>query len=75
MGNTEKSGTKSSPQVKVSIFHLLLVLVGANLMMLLTPDFGMLHSFLSIPDIYTWPAVIIGTALLFMGFNGLYKNL
>ncbi|MBV5302753.1 MAG: hypothetical protein JZU70_00885 [Chlorobium sp.] len=75
MGNDEKSLNKSKPRVKVSIFHLLLVLIGANLLMLLTPNFGMLNSFLYIPDIYTWSAVILGGGLMVTGFNGLYKNL
>jgi hypothetical protein len=75
MGNTEKSGAKRKPPVKVSIFHLLLVLVGANLLMLLTPNVGMLNSFLYIPDIYTWSAVIVGGGFMVTGFNGLYKNL
>ncbi len=74
MSNVEKSAGKNKSRAKVSIFHLLLVLMGANLMMLLTPNFGMLNSFLFIPDIYTWSAVILGVALLGMGFNGLYKN-
>jgi len=75
MGNDEKSLNKSKPRVKVSIFHLLLVLIGANLLMLLTPNFGMLNSFLFIPDIYTWSGAIIGGGLMVLGFNGLYKNL
>lgn len=75
MGNAEKSPNKSKPRVKVSIFHLLLVLVGANFLMLLTPNFGMLNSFLYIPDLYTWSAVIIGGAFMGIGFSGLYKNL
>jgi len=74
MSNVDNSGNKSKLPAKVSIFHLLLVLMGANLMMLLTPNFGMLNSFLFIPDIYTWSAVILGVALLGMGFNGLYKK-
>ncbi|MEI6639001.1 MAG: hypothetical protein FDX02_00630 [Chlorobium sp.] len=60
---------------KVSIFHLLLVLVGANLLMLLTPEVGMLHSFLYLPDIYSWSGLVMGVGLLFTGFHGLYKNL
>jgi hypothetical protein len=75
MANADKSGNKNNPRAKVSIFHLLLVLMGANLMMLLAPDFGMLNSFLYIPDIYTWSAVIVGVALLGLGFNGLYKKI
>ncbi len=75
MGNADNSLNKSKPRVKVSIFHLLLVLIGANLLMLLTPNFGMLNSFLFIPDIYTWSAMVVGGAFMGIGFTGLYKNL
>jgi hypothetical protein len=51
------------------------VLIGANLLMLLTPNFGMLNSFLFIPDIYTWTAMVVGGAFMGIGFTGLYKNL
>ena len=75
MGKTNNPGNKSKPQVKVSILHLLLILLGANCIMLFAPNFGMLNSFLYIPDLYTWSASILGLALLFLGFKDLYKNL
>jgi len=75
MGNAENSQSGSKPRVKVSIFHLLLVLLGSNLMLLLTPNVGMLNGFLYIPDLYTWSATLIGIALLGMGLNGLYKKI
>ncbi len=74
MGKTNNPGNKSKPQVKVSILHLLLILAGANCIMLFAPNVGMLNSFLYIPDLYTWPASIVGIALLIFGFNGLYKQ-
>ncbi len=74
MGKTNNPGNKSKPQVKVSILHLLLILAGANCIMLFAPNVGMLNSFLYIPDLYTWPASIVGIALLIFGFNGLYKS-
>ncbi len=74
MGKTNNPGNKSKPQVKVSILHLLLILAGANCIMLFAPNVGMLNSFLYIPDLYTWTASIVGIALLIFGFNGLYKQ-
>ncbi len=74
MGKTNNPGNKTKPQVKVSILHLLLILAGANCIMLFAPNVGMLNSFLYIPDLYTWPASIVGIALLIFGFNGLYKQ-
>lgn len=74
MGKTNNPGNKSKPKVKVSILHLLLILAGANCIMLFAPNVGMLNSFLYIPDLYTWPASVVGIALLIFGFNGLYKQ-
>ncbi len=74
MGKTNNPGNKSKPKVKVSILHLILILAGANCIMLFAPNVGMLNSFLYIPDLYTWPASVVGIALLIFGFNGLYKQ-
>ena len=74
MGKTNNPGNKGKPQVKVSILHLLLILAGANCIMLFAPNVGMLNSFLYIPDLYTWSVSIAGIALLVFGFNGLYKQ-
>jgi len=75
MSKANNPGKKSKTRVKVSIFHLLLILAGANIIMLSAPNIGMLNSFLYIPDVYTWSSSIVGLALLGLGFNGLYKNL
>ncbi len=74
MGKSNNPGNKSKPPVKVSILHLLLILAGANCIMLFAPNVGMLNSFLYIPDLYTWSASLVGVALLIFGFNGLYKQ-
>ena len=75
MGKANKPGNNSKPNVKVSVFHVLVILVGADLILLLAPDFGILNSILFLPDIYAWSAVIGGLLMLVYGFNGLYKKL
>ncbi len=75
MGKANKPGNNSEPNVKVSVFHVLVILVGADLILLLAPDFGILNSILFIPDIYSWSALIGGLIMLVYGFNGLYKKL
>ena len=75
MGKANKPGNNSKPNVKVSVFHVLIILVGADLILLLAPDFDILNSILVLPDIYAWSAVIGGLIMLFYGFNGLYKKL
>ena len=75
MGKANKPGNNSKPNVKVSVFHVFVILAGADLILLLAPDFGILNSILILPDIYSWSAVIGGLIMLFYGFNGLYKKL
>lgn len=77
MGNKKSTPTGNAKQnyYKISIFHLLLVLLGSNLLLLFSPELGMLHSFLYIPDLYIWSAVSIGSLLLFFGFRGIFKKL
>jgi hypothetical protein len=73
MGKANNPVNNSKPREKVSAFHVLLILVGANLMLLFTPDFGLLNSILYIPDLYTWPATVGGFGMLIQGFRGFFK--
>ena len=75
MGKANKPGNNSKPNVKVSVFHVFVILAGADLILLLAPDFGILNSILILPEIYSWSAVIGGLIMLVYGFNGLYKKL
>ncbi|NTW57431.1 MAG: hypothetical protein HGB20_10400 [Chlorobiaceae bacterium] len=73
MGKANNQGNNTKPQPRISMFHVLLVLIGADLVLLLAPEVGILNSILYIPGIYTWPALAIGIALLVLGFRKLYK--
>ncbi|NTV99115.1 MAG: hypothetical protein HGA70_08125 [Chlorobiaceae bacterium] len=73
MAKTNNQGNNTKPRPRISMFHVLLVLIGADLILLLAPEFGILNSILYIPDIYTWPALAGGIALLVLGFRKLYK--
>ena len=75
MGKANKPVNNSKPKVKVSVFHVLVILLGADLILLLAPDFGILNSILVFPDLYAWSAVIGGLIMLVYGFNGLDKKL
>ncbi len=70
MGKANNPGNNSKPREKVSVFHVLLILIGADLMLLFAPDFGLLNSILYIPDLYTWPALIAGVWPADSGFQG-----
>lgn len=74
MGKTNNQGNNTKPRPRISMFHVLLVLVGADLILLFAPEVGILNSILYIPDIYTWPALACGIALLVLGFRKFYKN-
>ena len=74
MGKANNTVNNSKPQGKVSVFHVLLILIGSNLMLLFAPDFGLLNSMLYIPDFYTWPATVGGFAFVLLGFRGFFKK-
>jgi len=74
MGKANKPQNNSKPRLKVSVFHLLMILVGADLILLLAPGVGILNSIFYIPDLYSWPALIGGSALLVWSFRGLSKK-
>ncbi len=75
MGKANKPDNNSKPRVKVSIPHMLLLLVGADLILLLAPNIGILNSFGDIADRYSWPALFCGIALILFAFKGIYKKL
>ncbi|MBM3422010.1 hypothetical protein [Chlorobium sp.] len=74
MAKANKPANNSKPRVKVSFTGVLMILVGADLILLLAPEFGILNSGFYIPDIYTWPSLIAGIALLVLGFRRLYRK-
>ena len=74
MGKANNTVNNSKPQGKVSVFHVLLILIGSNLMLLFAPDLGLLNSMLYIPDLYTWPATVGGFAFVLLGFSGFFKK-
>jgi hypothetical protein len=74
MGKANNPGNNSKPQEKVSPFHVLLILIGANLMLLFAPEYGLLNSMLYIPDLYIWPATLGGFAMVVLGFRGFFKK-
>ncbi len=74
MGKANNPVNNSTPREKVSALHVIMILIGANLMLLFAPEFGLLNSFLYIPDLYVWPATVGGLAMVFFGFKGFFKK-
>jgi hypothetical protein len=74
MGKANKQENNSKPRLKVRFFNVLLVLVGADIILLFAPGVGILNSILYMGDLITWPALICGLALLVFGFRGLYRK-
>ncbi|MBM3162856.1 MAG: hypothetical protein FJZ79_05990 [Chlorobi bacterium] len=74
MAKANKPVNNSKPAVKVSFAGVLMILLGADLILLLAPDVGILNSGFYIPDFYTWPALFAGIALLVLGFRKLYRK-
>ena len=63
----------NKPRVKVKFLNLLLVLLGADLILLFSPGIGILHSVFYIGEVIGWTALIAGIVLLVVGFKGLYQ--
>ena len=63
----------NKPRVKVKFLNLLLVLLGADLILLFSPGIGILNSVFYIGEVIGWTALIAGIVLLVVGFKGLYQ--
>ncbi|TLU88129.1 MAG: hypothetical protein FDX30_01450 [Chlorobium sp.] len=75
MGKANKEGNNTKPGLKISIFHVLVTLVGADLILLFAPEIGLIYYVnSSFSDIYAWSALIIGFILLIYGLKGVYKK-
>jgi len=72
--NKPAANGNEKPRVKVGFLNVLLILAGADLVLLLAPGFGILNAVYYIPSLYTWPAFILGVALLLFGFRHLYRR-
>jgi hypothetical protein len=75
MAKANKPENNSKPRSKVSILHMLIILVGADLILLLAPEYGILNSISYLSDTYTWSALAVGLALIIYGFKGFIKKL
>lgn len=64
----------NKPAVKVRFLNVLLILLGADLIVLFTPGVGILNSVFFIGQGLGWSAFIAGLGLLVYGFRGLYRK-
>jgi hypothetical protein len=80
MAKAKKQESNSKPGVKVRFFNLLLVLLGADIILLFAPDYGLIYSFgfmnnfMPNEDVVSWLAVALGLALLLIGIRGIYRK-
>ena len=74
MAKAKKAAQNSKPRVKVRFSRVLLILLGANLILLFAPEIGMLNSAFYIGYMISWPAVLIGLVFLVIGFKGVYQE-
>jgi len=74
MAKAKKEGKNSKPRVKVSFLKALLILIGADLVLLFAPKYGMLNGAFIIGDAIGWSALVIGLVLLVLGFKGVYRK-
>ncbi|TNJ39031.1 hypothetical protein FGF66_06360 [Chlorobaculum thiosulfatiphilum] len=74
MAKAKKEENNSKPRGRISFFKAFLILVGADLVLLLSPGLGLLNSAFYIGDMVSWPALLIGLALLAIGIKGLFRQ-
>ena len=72
MAKAKKQETNSKPAVRISFFKALIILVGADLVLLFAPGVGFLNSVFYIGDLISWSALVIGLVLLVLGFRGVF---
>jgi len=70
--NSKKSNKPVKPQVHVRFSRVLVILAGANLVLMFAPGIGMLHSMYYIGSFISLLASLIGIALVIYAFQSLY---
>ncbi|MBF0585892.1 hypothetical protein INT08_01215 [Prosthecochloris sp. N3] len=73
MAKAKKQGD-NKPRVRVRFLNVLLVLLGADLILLFAPGIGILNSVFYIGPAIGWSALVIGAGLLVFGFRDLYQK-
>lgn len=74
MAKAKKEEKNSKPRVKVSFLKALFILIGADLMLLFAPKYGMLNGAFIIGDAISWSSLVIGLVMLVVGFRGVYRK-
>ncbi|PWW82854.1 MULTISPECIES: hypothetical protein [Prosthecochloris] len=69
-----KEANNNKPRVKIKFLNLLLVILGADIILLFAPGIGMLNAFLSLDAFFSWGALVVGIILLVLGFKDLYQK-
>ena len=74
MAKAKKQETNSKPPVRVRFLKALLILAGADLVLLFAPGLGILNAVFYIGDMISWSALALGVLFLVLGFRGLYQG-
>ena len=74
MAKAKKQETISKQARKFSLLRAFLILIGADLLLLLAPGFGLLNSMFYIGEVISWASLFIGLVLLVFGFKGLFRK-
>jgi hypothetical protein len=74
MAKAKKEEKNSKPRGRISLLKAFFILIGADLILLLAPGYGLLNSLFYLGDLITWAALLAGIALLVLGFRGLFQQ-
>jgi hypothetical protein len=72
MAKAKKEQQNSKPRRRFSLLKAFFILAGADLILLLAPEYGLLNSLFYLGDMITWASLFAGIGLLVTGFRGLY---
>jgi len=74
MAKAKKEEKNSKPPARISFLKALIIMIGADLVLLFAPGFGILNSVFYIGSFISWSALLLGIGLLLLGFRGLFRT-
>ena len=74
MAKAKKQENNSKPAPRIGFLKALLIMIGADLVLLFAPGFGILNSVFFIGDLISWTALLAGIVLLVVGSRGLFRK-
>ncbi|NTW49952.1 MAG: hypothetical protein HGB19_09535 [Chlorobiales bacterium] len=72
MAKAPKSQTPPKPRVNVRFSRVMLIIIGADLILMFAPVVGLLNTFLYIGEFVSFGATLVGLAIIIYAFQSIY---